>query len=99
MSIGLGHLKKGQVKSTKNKRACIKRLMLVEEAEEVCHERNSVGSWSLPTPIGDGRDGMNVLCVVRQGPARQPRGRARGRRCWRRCRWRRRALQTRRRQD
>ncbi|KAI5635653.1 reverse transcriptase (RNA-dependent DNA polymerase) domain-containing protein [Phthorimaea operculella] len=33
-------LKKGQVKSTLNRRACMKRLMNVEEAKQVCHDRS-----------------------------------------------------------
>ncbi|KAI5643560.1 hypothetical protein NE865_04362 [Phthorimaea operculella] len=33
-------LKKGQVKSTLNRRACMKRLMNVEEAKEVCQDRS-----------------------------------------------------------
>ena len=33
-------LKKGQIKSTRNRRACMKRLMNVEEAKEVCLNRS-----------------------------------------------------------
>ena len=33
-------LKKGQVKSTLNRRACMKRIMNVDEAKEVCKDRS-----------------------------------------------------------
>ena len=33
-------LRKGQIKSTLNQRACMKRLMNVEEAKEVCKDRS-----------------------------------------------------------
>lgn len=33
-------LKKGQIKCTRNRRACMKRLMTVEEAKEVCQDRS-----------------------------------------------------------
>ena len=35
-------LEKGQVNSTRNRRACMKRLMKVEEAKDVCQDR---GKW------------------------------------------------------
>lgn len=46
-SVGFGFidqigdvLNKGRVKRTKNRRACIQRLMNVDEAEKVCQERS-----------------------------------------------------------
>jgi hypothetical protein len=35
-------LKRGQIKSTRNRRACMNRLMSVEEAQVVCQDR---GKW------------------------------------------------------
>lgn len=51
-------LKKGQVKSSKNKWACMKTLMQVEKAKVVCQER------SRPTSVE--RDGMYMCIYVKQ---------------------------------
>ncbi|KAI8435500.1 hypothetical protein MSG28_003797 [Choristoneura fumiferana] len=48
-------LKKGRVRSTLNRRACMKRLMNVEEARVVCQDRSKWKDVSLPTPLGKRR--------------------------------------------
>lgn len=45
-------LKKGQIKSTRNRRACMKRLMNVEEAKEVCKDRSKWKSVVSAYPCG-----------------------------------------------
>ncbi|KAI5635428.1 FAT domain-containing protein [Phthorimaea operculella] len=45
-------LKKGQVKSTLNRRACMKRLKNVEEAKEVCQDRSKWKDVVSPYPSG-----------------------------------------------
>lgn len=50
-----------QIKSTKNKNACMKRVMPVEEAQEVYQERTE---WrSLPTPVVDRRGDIMMMMI------------------------------------
>jgi hypothetical protein len=46
-------LKRGQIKSTRNRRACMNRLMSVEEAQVVCQDR---GKWRSVISAYPGRD-------------------------------------------
>jgi hypothetical protein len=56
----LGVLEKGQVKSTRNQRVCMKNLMTVEEAKSVSKNRSKWKEVISAYPMGNGRDVMIV---------------------------------------
>ncbi|GBP63740.1 hypothetical protein EVAR_8737_1 [Eumeta japonica] len=66
MSSYRWHLKKGQILSTRNRQACIKRLMDVSEAREMCKDSTMLKFNSLCLPFSE--IGVNLSGFLQSTP-------------------------------